>query len=256
MFAPSTLHNAVSMVDGHTYQSHLDELGTYLDEGGRVREPMQEVAYGRVRVFLEVDGAFTDAMEDTMHRLVLNYRDGGNTKYETYDPSTWRRCVLTYGGRFHVVYPGLVMDTADYCDLVAKMQDEYPCIDKTCNTTKAWLRFPTAPKPSGPPRPYTIVEGETYKDAFINPTVLPTRRPAKVSSKTIVGREDTEKIVKKWPGTVLAKNGYIDTKRTYFSRGRAWCEHGKRWHSKRPVVYHVTDDQVWQGQCHDTMCKK
>lgn len=256
MFAPSTLHNAISMRDGHTYQTHLDELAQYLDEGKTIKEPMQEVAYGRVRVFLEVDGPFTEAMEDTMHHLVLQYRDGGRTKYETYDPSTWRRCILSFDGRFHVVYPGLVMETADYCDLVKKMGDAYPAIDKTCNPTKAWLRFPTSPKPQGPPRPYTLLEGTTYRDAFINPTPLPTRRPAKVSTSTVVGNEDKARIVKKWPGTVLAKRGYIDTKRTYFSRGRAWCEHGQRWHSKRPVTYHVTDEEVKQGQCHDKACKQ
>lgn len=256
MFAPSTLHNAVSMRDGHTYQTHLDELARYLDEGKTIKEPMQEVAYGRVRVFLEVDGAFTEAMEDTMHRLVLAYRDGDHTKYETYDPSTWRRCVLSFGGRFHVVYPGLVMDTADYCDLVQKMRAEYPTIDKTCNPGKAWLRFPTAPKPHGPSRPYTLHEGTTYRDAFINATVLPTRRPAKVSTRTVVGDEDKKRITAKWPGTVLAKKGYIDTKRTYFSRGKAWCDKGQRYHAKRPVVFHVTDEAVWQGKCEDPLCLK
>ena len=243
------------MVNGRTYQAHLDELGAMLDEGQTIKEPTQEVAYERVRVFLEVDGPFTDAMEDTMHRLVLNYRQDGHTKYETYDPSTWRRCILSFQGRFHVVYPGLVMDTADYCDLVCKMRDEYPCIDKTCNPNKAWLRFPTAPKPNGPPRPYTLYEGHTYKDAFINASVLPTRRPVKVSTRTVVGNEDKARILEKWPNTVLAKNGYIDSKRTYFSRGKAWCEHGQRWHSKRPITYHVTDDRVWQGECVDQVCK-
>jgi hypothetical protein len=71
----------------------------------------------------------------------------------------------------------------------------------------------------------------------------------------VVGDEDTARITAKWPGTVLAKKGYIDAKRTYFSRGRAWCENGQRWHSKRPVTYHVTDEAVWQGACKDPKCQ-
>lgn len=256
MFAPSTAHNACSMVDGRTYTTHLHELGEYLDAGGTIKEPMNEVAYGTTRVFLEIDGPFTPEIEDSMFYHLMSFRTAdGACKYDTYDPATWRRCVLRCGDRNHVVFEGLVLPIADYSTLIDKVRRDHPTVDKTCNGDKAWMRFPTSPKPGDRPRPYRLVDGPSYKSAFINPHPVPARKAVKVNVQTVVGSEDMARILAKWPGTVLAKRGYVEPdRRVYFSRGKAWCEAGQRWHSKRPVVY-VVGDTVRQGRCNDPLCK-
>lgn len=265
MFRPSAIHNAVSMVDGTTYEFRLDELAAYMDGGGTLREPINEVAYGKTRVFLELDGPVPPDLEDCLisHVLKMGHHvdDAYNVTLRSGSPN---------GPRFHVVYPNIVLPTQDYHALIKALQDDgrFPALDKTCNDSKAWLRFPLTPKVrkgtakeqrlAG--RKYHLVKGK-YRDAFINP--LPRATPIKTPSESrpitrsgLVCEKDTEMVEKEWPGTVLARRGYIDRyKRTYFTRGRAWCEKGQRFHAKRPITIHVGPTGVWQGVCDDPRCK-
>ena len=259
MFRQSPIHNAVSMVDGTTYQTHLDELAAYMDGGGTLHEPINEVAYGKTRVFLELDGPVPPDLEDCLisHVLKMGHHVDADGAY-----SVTLRSGSPNGPRHHVVYPNMVLPTKDYHTLIKALQSEgrFPFLDKTCNDFKAWLRFPLTPKPSKgggkegrlAGRKYHLVRGK-YRDAFINPTPLPTRRP--INRSGVVCRQDEARVQEKWPGTTLAKRGYIKgSRRTYFTRGKAWCEWGQRYHSKRPITIHV-DDEVRQGPCCDPACK-
>jgi len=218
------------------------------------------VAYGKTRVFLELDGPVPPDLEDCLisHVLKMGHHVDADGAY-----NVTLRSGSPDGARFHVVYPNMVLPTQDYHALIKALQDDgrFPALDKTCNDSKAWLRFPLTPKVrkgaakeqrlAG--RKYHLVEGK-YRDAFINPLPLATRRP--ITRSGLVCDEDSARVQSKWPGTTLARRGYIDgEKRTYFTRGKAWCEAGQRYHAKRPITIHVGPEGVWQGVCDDPACK-
>jgi hypothetical protein len=253
MFAPATrCWNARSMETGRTFATNLEDLARALEGGYRIREPMNEWAHGSTRVFLELDGGgvekladgynVVDPLEDTLVNQVL--RMG-------YEPDT-SKAIVRSNGNFHVTYYKMVMTCADYRTLIETLREEYPYVDQTCNDKAAWLRFPMTPKP-GVGRLYHLVEG-TYAQSFINPDPRPAK--PQFTRRGIVSSEDERKVQAKWPGTRLAKRGYVDgTKRVYFSKGRAWCEWGQRWHQKRPITYRV-GETVEQGPCKDHVCKR
>lgn len=241
------------METGRTYATNLEDLALALEGGYRIREPMNEWAHGSTRVFLELDGGgvekladgynVVDPLEDTLVNQVL--RMG-------YEPDT-SKAIVRSNGNFHVTYYKMVMACADYCRLIQTLRQEYPYVDQTCNDGAAWLRFPMTPKP-GVGRLYHLVEG-TYAQSFINPDPRPTK-PRAFSRRGAVSSEDERRVRERWPGTQLAKRGYLDGDvRVYFSKGRAWCEYGQRWHQKRPITYRV-GTEVTQGRCQDHVCKR
>ena len=259
LFVPSARHNAVSMRDGRTYKTHLADLATFMEGGGELQHPLNEVAWGETRVFFELDGPFSDDLEDAMVNKLL--RSGRHVDAdETY------HVVLRVGNpeRFHVVYPNLVLPVAEYNALIQSLQAEtvdgeprFPSLDKTCNDQKAWLRFPLAPKPEREgmtdkerrltKRRYHL-QGGKYRDAFINPSPLSLGQM--VRSSGVVGQDDMKRLKLHFPNTRFAKKGYVNgSLRTYFTTGPAWCKWHDRKHRRYPLCIHVTDDAVWQGRC-------
>ena len=246
-FVPSTRHNAVSMLDGATYMANLAELAAYMEAGGSITEPLNEVAHGTTRVFLEIDGALSDDLEDSMLHLLL--RRG----YELDADSAYKavlRCGHVDGPRYHVVYPRIVMPVHEYRLLIKDLQSDYPHLDLTANDSKAWLRFPKTPK-RGSNRRYHLVQG-TYRDAFINPHDTPSRS---VHSITVpLTGADQHRIYNTFRVTVSRKGYAEGGRRTYFSTGPCTCVCGTL-HRKRPVTIHVTVDGCYKGRCNDPSCK-
>lgn len=246
-FVPHARHNAQSMVDGTTYMGNLAELAAFMDDGGSIDHPLNEVAFGTTRLFLELDGALSDDLEDTLFNLLLRrgYADDADAGYKAV-----LRSGHVDGPRYHVVYPNVVMPVHEYRDLIKILQAEYPQVDLTANESKAWLRFPKAPK-VGTNRRYHLVQG-TYRDAFINPHDTPAPG-TRITLTGLVGGRDEHRIFTAFNFRVK-KRGYVQGgKRTYFSKGPAICVHGTV-HRKRPVTVHVTDDKVWLGACKDPTC--
>lgn len=253
---PSTrAYNVQCMATGSTYQTDLDELARAMESGNPMRrKPYNEVAWGQVRLFFELDGSVPTDLE-TRTWVALRHCTDWRRRFPTTGKTLFGKGKTllrsSKGGspRFHLVYPAVILTTEEYCRVIEELQPHYPQLDKTCNGTKAWLRFPKAPK-RDEGRTYHLVKG-TYRNAFINAHSA-AGLATKVSTRGVVGQGDAA-LIYKTLGVRIRKGCYIEGgRRTYFTKGKATCIHGTV-HNKRPVTIHVKDT-VYLGRCSDPEC--